>query len=217
MSYRLLLLLVLVLSFYFPGSLSAQQSENLRFERFTIENGLASSWVISITQDMQGYIWIGTAAGLSRFDGYDFVTFRNIPGNPRSLANNRVNIVFADKSGNIWVGTQNGLSRYNQVNEEFENYYHIPGDPKSLPGNVVSAIHESASGQLWIGTDNGLAEFDREAGSFISQWLSGDESTEFKLERPSARFPRTGTAHYGLVPITKDLSHLIPQKKPSGS
>jgi len=176
MSNRILLLLVLVLSYHFTGSLSAQQSENLRFERFTIEDGLASSWVIGITQDIQGYIWIGTAAGLSRYDGYDFVTFRNIPGNPSSLANNRVNTVFADKSGNIWVGTQNGLSRYNQLNEEFENYYHIPGNLKSLPGNVVSAIHESSSGQLWIGTDNGLAEFDSVAGSFVSQWLSGDET-----------------------------------------
>jgi signal transduction histidine kinase/ligand-binding sensor domain-containing protein len=155
---------------------TAQQTENLRFERFTLKNGLASDWVQSITQDQKGYIWIGTAAGLSRFDGYDFVTFRNIPGNSRSLSNNRVNVVYADKSGNIWVGTQNGLSRYNQLNEEFENFFHNSGNPKSLPGNVISAIHESASGQLWIGTDNGLAELDRKTGEFNSQWLSEDGS-----------------------------------------
>ncbi len=175
MNNRLLLMLVLIQFLCNSVSLIAQQPENLRFERFTLRNGLASDWVQSITQDHKGYIWIGTTAGLSRYDGYDFVTFRNIPGSPYSLSNNRVNVVFVDKAGNIWVGTQNGLSRFNQLNEEFENYYHIPRNPRSLPGNVVSAIHESASGKLWIGTDNGLAEFDQVAGSFINQWLSGDE------------------------------------------
>lgn len=172
MNNLLLRLFVVALCISASGSLSAQPAENLRFERFTIENGLASNWVTAITQDTDGYIWVGTASGLSRFDGYDFVTYRNIPGNPHSLSNNRVNVLHVDPSGLIWVGTQNGLSRFDPVNGDFLNYYHRPGNPASLPGNSISAIHETASGKLWIGTDQGLAELDPETGSVISEWSS---------------------------------------------
>jgi signal transduction histidine kinase/ligand-binding sensor domain-containing protein len=224
MSYRLLVILVLVLQFSVPGPLSAQQPENIRFERFTLRNGLASDWVQSITQDQKGYIWIGTAAGLSHYDGYDFINYRNIPGNPRSLANNRVNVVYVDKSGNIWVGTQNGLSRYNQLNEEFDNFYNIPGDPKSLPGNVVSAIHESVSGQLWIGTDNGLAELDRKTGVFNSQWLSeggnvslnGANISSISEDRNGTLW--IGTNNKGLITfnISKNIFRFLNEQKNSG-
>ena len=54
---------------------SAFALENVRFNRLSIEQGLSQSAVQSITQDREGFIWLGTQQGLNRYDGYDFVQF----------------------------------------------------------------------------------------------------------------------------------------------
>jgi signal transduction histidine kinase/ligand-binding sensor domain-containing protein len=205
-------------------STTAQQTENLRFERFTLENGLVSDRVKSIAQDQKGYIWIGTASGLSRFDGYEFISYRNKPGDPRSIANNRVNVVFADKLGNIWSGTQNGLSLFDPLNEEFRNFFHIPGNVNSIPGNVVSTIYESTSGQLWIGTDNGLAELERDSGVIVSQWHSGSDYVSLQgvnirsiSEDQNGRL-WMGTSNQGLITfdISKKTFQFLNEQNTSG-
>ena len=165
--------LTLVLSLCCTGFLPAQKKDDIRFERFTIEQGLSSDRVFSITQDNQGYIWVGTEAGVCRYDGYTFSVYRNIPGDSTSLVNNQVNALKADRSGTLWIGTQNGLSRFNAVTETFNNINHITGDNHTLPGRVVKTILESTSGVLWFGTDNGLARYEPETGHFISNWQSG--------------------------------------------
>lgn len=47
----------------------------MRYRRFTVENGLIQNYVTSITQDAQGYIWIGSRSGLCRFDGKEFKSY----------------------------------------------------------------------------------------------------------------------------------------------
>jgi ligand-binding sensor domain-containing protein len=56
------------------GVLSAQQN-NYSFTNFTTAQGLPDNKINSIAQDTRGFIWIGTAEGLSRFDGKNFKNF----------------------------------------------------------------------------------------------------------------------------------------------
>ena len=53
------------------------QPTGLFFQNYTTVNGLCDNTINSITQDSRGFIWIGTAEGLSRFDG---ISFRNYYG-----------------------------------------------------------------------------------------------------------------------------------------
>lgn len=157
--------------FLSAAGLAQIQPENpLRFERFTIDQGLASDRVYSITQDLRGYIWLATDGGVSRYNGYGFSNYRNYPNDPSSLTDNFVHVVYTDSKGDVWVGTRYGLNRYKAASDNFERYYHSPGDPNTLPHSSVHSIYESASGRLWMGTENGLAEYDRETGRFISKW-----------------------------------------------
>jgi signal transduction histidine kinase/ligand-binding sensor domain-containing protein len=154
---------------------SAQTSDNIRFERFTIEQGLSNNWVRDIKQDHLGYIWVATHSGVSRYDGYDFAVYRNVPADSNTLTDNDVNTIYADSYGKLWVGTSSGLNLYNPVGDSFDRIYHEPGNDSSLPGNVIHELFESKSGDLWIGTNNGLSLFDRENHAFISQWqLNGE-------------------------------------------
>jgi len=159
---------------------TAQTQDNIRFERYTIEQGLSNNWVRDITQDHLGYIWVATQSGVSRYDGYDFKVYRNVPGDFATLTDNFANVVYSDTYGNVWVGTNSGLNLYNPLGDSFERIYHEPGNNSSLPGNVVNELFESKSGDLWIGTNNGLSLYDRENHAFISQWQVNGEHRDLR-------------------------------------
>ena len=187
------------------GFAQPQPEIPLRFERYTIDQGLASDWIQSITQDDHGYIWIATNGGVSRYDGYGFTNFRNYPDDPSSLSDNFVHAVYTDSRGDVWVGTRYGLNRFNAATNNFERFYHKASDPNSLPHSSVHSIYESDTGRLWIGTENGLAEYDRETGSFTSEWqqagvsvsLSGSMITAISEDKNGRLW--IGTNNRGLV------------------
>ena len=159
-------LLLLLANLPFVPSASAQ-SNTLRFERISTEQGLAQSTVNAILQDHQGFMWFATEGGLNRYDGYQFTIFQHDPDNPQSLANNSVNSLYEDRSGTLWLGTANGLDRFDPGTRTFAHYAHMATAPTSLSGSFVQAICEDRAGILWIGTDDGgLDQFDKSTGTF---------------------------------------------------
>jgi signal transduction histidine kinase/ligand-binding sensor domain-containing protein len=158
----------------------AQIPEKLRFEHFTIQQGLSNNWIRDITQDHLGYIWVATQSGVNRYDGYDFKVYRNIPSDFSTITDNSVNTVYADSYGKLWIGTISGLNLYNAVGDRFERIYHEAGNDSSLPGNVIHVLFESKNGDLWIGTNNGLSLYDRENHAFINNWQVNGKSRDIK-------------------------------------
>ncbi len=133
----------------------------LRFRHIGLEDGLAQSTVLAITQDAQGYMWFGTQDGLQRYDGYDFQTFRHEAGNPASLADNFISALLASPDGGLWVGTLGmGLDRLEPGGARFTHYQNDPHDPRSLAGSQVSALLFDHAGRLWVGTDQGLERME---------------------------------------------------------
>ena len=53
-------------------SAAAVSFEDVRFQRYGVEDGLSQTSAVSMLQDATGYVWIGTQDGLNRFDGYEF-------------------------------------------------------------------------------------------------------------------------------------------------
>lgn len=68
---------------------------------FGIEDGLPQSFVSGITQDKDGFIWIATLDGLSRYDGRSFKNFRNRPGDVTSLAQNAIYKMFPQADNKV--------------------------------------------------------------------------------------------------------------------
>jgi signal transduction histidine kinase/ligand-binding sensor domain-containing protein len=73
---------------------------------WTSENGLPDNSVTAIAQTPDGYLWIGTYNGLSRFDGVRFVTFD--PANTPALLHARVRRLYVDSQGTLWINTYDG-------------------------------------------------------------------------------------------------------------
>lgn len=93
-----LLILTLCISFW-------AQSQRYSFLTYSLEQGLPQSQVTQITQDKNGFLWIGTLGGLSRFSGKEFDNYSVENG----LLNNRVSFLgFIHDT--LWVGHEKGIS-----------------------------------------------------------------------------------------------------------
>ncbi|THU39460.1 histidine kinase [Niastella caeni] len=69
------------------------------YTHYNSRDGLAGSTVYCIVQDKDGFIWLGTETGLSRFDGTHFRNFTKRDG----LPDNEIIQLFADSKGRVWI------------------------------------------------------------------------------------------------------------------
>lgn len=122
------------------------------FRTYAMADGLPTGDVYTVTQDRTGYLWIGTHAGLVRYDSRQFRLFRHDPDRPDSLPANDTSAVLADRDGRLWVGGEGtGLNLYQPATGGFRHWMHDAEDPQSLSGNDVMAIAEDRAGAIWVG------------------------------------------------------------------
>ena len=133
------------------GGVSAQTS--LQFQNFTQKDGLSSNYILSIQQDYQGFIWVGTENGLNRLDGQNILQFRFDPEDPETLDDNWVITLFEDSRQQLWIGTNQGLHRLDRENGKIRRVPLIK-DKRTIT-NAVHAIREDQGGNLWIVTVTG--------------------------------------------------------------
>ena len=117
--------------------------------------------ITGIAQDRQGYMWFGSKKGLYRYDGYNFIIYKNDPLNLNSLGSNSLESLAIDSSGILWIGTfGGGLDRLDPVTEKFTHFRHDAANEGSLSSDTVLAILPDSKGIFWIGTPSGLDRFD---------------------------------------------------------
>jgi signal transduction histidine kinase/ligand-binding sensor domain-containing protein len=124
---------------------------NGQFEPVAIDINGASNWEIrAIHADRRGILWLGSGAGLIRFDGAHWTMLTRKDG----LASDDVRVIIDSQDGGIWAGGYGGLSRL--CSGRVQAWTQEDG----LPSNTVRSLHEDAGGVLWIGTyDGGLGRF----------------------------------------------------------
>ena len=81
------------LTFYIFNSFGQQNNYFSNIQYLTSDDGLSQNEITSIIQDQKGFVWIGTRAGLNRYDGTSFKEFQNEIGNPNSLINNSIEVL----------------------------------------------------------------------------------------------------------------------------
>ncbi|HEX4006309.1 MAG TPA: two-component regulator propeller domain-containing protein [Acidobacteriaceae bacterium] len=133
------------------------------------ETGLPENSVHAITQSANGYLWIGTEEGLTRFDGVRFVTLtvHNSPG----LASNLINVLAPSRDGTVWVGTDSGLSHFLPSSTAQHGGTFVRFTTKDgLADNNITALCEDRDGALWVGTSQGL---NRVVDGRVENWTTG--------------------------------------------
>ncbi|WP_210488183.1 sensor histidine kinase [Rufibacter aurantiacus] len=89
------------------------------YQHLDREDGLASSIVLAILQDRDGYMWFGTDNGLQRYDGRQFLHYRYNLNNPNSLASDIVEALLQDDQGNLWIASPAQVTRYSPSGRTF--------------------------------------------------------------------------------------------------
>jgi ligand-binding sensor domain-containing protein/serine phosphatase RsbU (regulator of sigma subunit) len=116
------------------------EAQKFFFDNYGVKQGLSEQKVYILLQDSKDYIWLGTANGLSRFDGKKFVNFTSRD----SLATGGIKCITEDSLGYIWFGHLNGgISRYN--GRIFE---HIRIDSLKIAGDITSITQKG--NKIWF-------------------------------------------------------------------
>src|SRR5258706_992735 len=142
-------------------------SPDLRIKQFyhtawTTKEG-APTDIECLVQTRDGYLWIGSTAGLFRFDGVRFERIDAIHG--QRLPSSSVHAVWAPPSGGLWVGYVFGGASFIS-NGGIRDY----GEREGLPVGSGRGFAQDKSGTVWLATTRGLPRFD---GSHLSD-LSGE-------------------------------------------
>src|SRR5690606_33292908 len=122
-----------------------------------------------------GAIWVGTTAGLARFDPEDggFLRLTHRADDPRSLPHDEVMALWADPAGPVWVGTKDGLARLDPAAGAFTRY--LDPDPAA---RTVGVVRPREAGGVWVGTwGAGLRILDPRTGRFAAVPLGDDRVT----------------------------------------
>lgn len=122
------------------------------YAQWNDRDGLPQNTVQAIAQTKDGYLWLGTEAGLVRFNGRSFRTF-DTSGEP-ALRSNSVTALAASPDGGLWIGTRGGLLRLD--NGIFRRW----GAEEGLRNETVRALALGADGVIWVGTNAGIGRFD---------------------------------------------------------
>ncbi|MGD0583423.1 MAG: two-component regulator propeller domain-containing protein [Bacteroidales bacterium] len=131
--------LVWLLVFIMASAVPAE-AQKYFFDNYSVKQGLSEQKVYTIFQDSKDYIWLGTANGVSRFDGREFDNFTSRNG----LATGGVKCIRQDSKGDIWFGHLNGgISRFN--GQKFEQAVF---DSITFTGDVTSIAAKDSS--LWF-------------------------------------------------------------------
>jgi len=171
-----------------------------------VPHSIASNHVLSILEDGDGSLWVGTDAGLDRLDrdADVFTHFKHDPDNPDGLAGHAVQTLYEDSSGRLWIGYRfSGLGYLDRESGTFVHFPHDPGDRQSLPPGAVTSVLEDQSGSIWIGTRaeearSDLVRFNPEQGNFDSFFFCDGDGAHCASPAPGAirpaRFQVTGVS-----------------------
>ncbi len=133
-----------------------------KYVRITTDEGLQSNYITSICRSSLGFVWIGTAEGLSRYDGvsikqYDFL---DETGTPSLL---RINCIVCDNQSGPLVTTNKGLYIYDNLLDCFNLLY---SSQRALYGVLDTPKY------IFMGSDNGLVVKNKESSEILNLLIS---------------------------------------------
>ena len=137
------------------------------FNRLSTEDGigLASNDVRSIYQDKKGFIWVGTANGLQRFDGSKFIHF-STKGDP--MPHTLVTQIIPEDSNRLFLSmvTVHEFGIFDPVSFEYRKIPLKPG--KEISSRADYLPWKDNEGNIWLTvTRHGLMRYDKKQRAFV--------------------------------------------------
>ncbi|MET3980941.1 signal transduction histidine kinase/DNA-binding response OmpR family regulator/ligand-binding sensor domain-containing protein [Mucilaginibacter sp. UYP25] len=165
-----------------PGFASGQ-SYPFKFNYLTVDEGLSHTDANDITQDKQGYIWVGTYFGLDRFDGYSVKKFYNSNVPLNNAAKNRITCIYPDGEGNIWIGSEGGLQCFNAKSEKYKDFI----ESKNTKTPTFWKLFKPLGNLIYAYANNSVRIYLIKGNSIVQQKLLLPANVHFSSMEPDKK------------------------------
>ncbi|MBN3035886.1 MAG: histidine kinase [Bacteroidales bacterium] len=142
------------------------QPKGYILRNYTTANGLPHDHVKCLAFDNDGFLWIGTWANLSRFDGNEFVNYYSDPNDSTALPYADITNLQIDRFGNIWVMGPYTASLYLPEKDYFHTYNLSSRGQHNSDFQIIYSAATDPDGQLWLLTNAGFRRFNYETDGF---------------------------------------------------
>ena len=137
---------------------------------------LSTNSIFTMYQDSQGFIWIGTAYGLERYDGYDIQPFISNYKHPHILTHNDVRC-FTEDNHYLWVGTLRGITLIHK------STYQSTSFPDSvLQDKEIIDLIRDRKGSIWATADQSVYQCDARYG-VLKEYMLESHANYFCQDR----------------------------------
>ena len=151
-------------------NVAVKAQDNFQFTNYGVNEGLVQSSIDEITQDANGFLWVGTAGGLCRFDGYQFSTYKQSIQDKHAIPSDRGFHFYTDRNGKLWIISYFGISKYNSLKDNFDNYLvYTPKNVITIENHIFGEDDEF----IWAGLCSyGIVKIQKETGKIIPTKLT---------------------------------------------
>jgi len=114
---------IIIILFILTPIFLCLHGQQLYFHRLTVDDGLPHNTVNAFAQDKNGFMWIASAEGLCRFDGYRIKIYHS-GKSPNTPVNNRPANLYRDDDGDVWISffTTTEVCKYNDDKDDFTRF-----------------------------------------------------------------------------------------------
>ncbi len=134
--------------FLIPIITSAQNSP-FYFKKLNVNQGLSQNSVWSVCRDKQGFVWIGTADGLNRYNGYEVQIYKHKQNDRYSVGGNNIQFLYRDKYDKLWIGNEGGVDLYNPIKDNFTRIYTYPSKDETEHA-ITFLLEEKDKDFIWV-------------------------------------------------------------------
>jgi signal transduction histidine kinase/ligand-binding sensor domain-containing protein len=162
-------------------SISASaQTPRFPMEYYTTEDGLPDLSCNHMIQDQLGYIWVATNMGLSRYDGFEFVSYQPPApaSHPKAIG---IQFIWESRNGDLWLGSEGVMYQFDRQLNTFNSF------PLPKPSQTrITSIYEDSQGVIWTvsGEDNHLHRWHPQSQKFVQMHLADANSSPVKVGKP---------------------------------
>ncbi len=171
------------------------------------DTALPTPFLNGLDVDNNGWVWLASNSGISRYDGQNINTLSPIDTSNSTLPDNTIFKIAVSDSNNIWAGSEGAYQAilYHWDGTDWTTY--DPGNTPEIPNALITDIDLDGSGNPWIATENGVVHFN---GTTWSQFttansvLPNNSVMDIFAEPGGIVWMKSAAAgiHYGIVRFT---------------
>ena len=163
---------LLLLTWLLPAGGASSAEHRYFFEPVESAASATQHTIRSLTQDREGFVWLGTDSGLLRFDSYEFRRPQPRSDNNSERLQGVVNALATDPEGRLWVGLlADGLWRFDPATGTI-----VQPEAAEVRERSISLLASTAEG-LWVGVGGELLLLEREHGRLLRTVAVGPNET----------------------------------------